>query len=137
MCEISYTVRFKEANISKPLSLVSCFEAHCVNDNEKFQGEQNKNYTTGHFCFSHPSSLHLVRSRLNDKNLYQGDPSKTAVHPMLGSVRNTARKPKAISYIFNTDDGMALNVSTFNQKSQFKAGYITENMYKVAIVQRV
>lgn len=38
-------------------------------------------------------------------------PSKTAVHPMLGSVRNTARKPKAISYIFNTDEWNGLNFS--------------------------
>lgn len=53
---------------------------------------------------------------------------------MSGSVRKT--DPTPISYIFNTDYRMALNVSTLNQKSHFKAGYITENVYKAAIVQR-
>lgn len=90
MCEVSHTVRFKEAKIAKPSSLVSCFEANGVNDKEYIKKENILHKRA--VLLVQRSQFNLFTSRSNKKIMIsQADPSKTSVRAMWGSVRNSSK----------------------------------------------
>lgn len=84
---ICYLTQSDSKKPSKPLSLVFCFEAHWVNGNNIKDNRTNRAFTL--LSAQTIPSLQIQAQKQTKIIISHGDPSKTGVRPILGSVRNT------------------------------------------------